>query len=35
VKSNITLTAGVHRFGIKANNGGWNINWFSITKGVK
>ncbi len=35
VKSTITLTAGVHRFGIKANNGGWNINWFSITKGVK
>lgn len=35
VKSTITLTAGVHRFGIKANNGGWNINWFSLTKGVK
>jgi endoglucanase len=35
VKSTITLTAGVHKFGIKANNGGWNINWFSITKGVK
>jgi len=35
VKSTITLTAGTHKFGIKANNGGWNINWFSITKGVK
>jgi len=35
VKSTITLTAGVHKFGIKANAGGWNINWFSITKGVK
>jgi endoglucanase len=35
VKSTITLTAGVHKFGIKANIGGWNINWFSITQGVK
>lgn len=35
VKSTITLTAGMHKFGIKANKGGWNINWFSITKGVK
>lgn len=35
VKSTITLTAGVHKFGIKANVGGWNLNWFSITKGVK
>lgn len=35
VKSTITLTAGTHKFGIKANTGGWNINWFSITKGVK
>lgn len=35
VKSTITLTAGVHKFGLKANAGGWNINWLSITKGVK
>ncbi len=35
VKSTITLTAGTHKFGIKANNGGWNINWFRITKGIK
>jgi endoglucanase len=35
VKSTITLTAGTHKFGIKANAGGWNINWLSITKGVK
>ncbi|RYZ92919.1 MAG: carbohydrate-binding protein, partial [Moraxellaceae bacterium] len=34
VKTSITLTAGTHKFGIKANTGGWNINWFSITKGI-
>jgi endoglucanase len=32
VKSTVTLTSGTHRFGIKANSGGWNINWFRITK---
>lgn len=34
VKNTITLTAGTHKFGIKANAGGWNINWFRISKGV-
>lgn len=32
VKATITLTAGTHKFGIKANTGGWNINWFSISQ---
>jgi endoglucanase len=32
VSKTITLTAGVHKFGIKANAGGWNINWFRISK---
>lgn len=32
VKSNVTLTAGTHKFGIKANAGGWNLNWFRIIK---
>ncbi|MDO8342104.1 MAG: carbohydrate-binding protein [Cellvibrio sp.] len=30
IKQRITLSAGVHRFGIKANTGGFNINWFRI-----
>ncbi len=32
VKSNVTLNAGTHKFGIKANAGGWNLNWFRIIK---
>lgn len=28
----VTLSAGNHNFGLKANPGGWNLNWFSITK---
>ncbi len=32
VKVRVTLTAGQRKFGIKANNGGWNINWFKISK---
>jgi endoglucanase len=32
VTSTVTLNAGTHKFGIKANGGGWNINWFRITK---
>jgi endoglucanase len=32
VSKTITLNAGTHKFGIKANSGGWNINWFRITK---
>jgi hypothetical protein len=32
VRTTVTLTAGVHKFGIKANVGGWNLNWFRITR---
>lgn len=32
VKKRITLTAGTHRFGLKANSSGFNINWFKISK---
>ena len=32
VKHTVNLTAGAHKFGIKVNNGGWNLNWFKITK---
>lgn len=32
VKKRVTLTAGTHRFGLKANTGGFNINWFKISK---
>nr|WP_315486462.1 carbohydrate-binding protein [uncultured Undibacterium sp.] len=32
VKHNVSLTAGSHKFGIKVNNGGWNLNWFRLTK---
>ena len=30
IKQRVNLNAGVHRFGIKANTGGFNINWFRI-----
>jgi endo-1,3(4)-beta-glucanase len=32
VNHTVTLTAGTHSFGIFAQQGGWNINWFRITK---
>ena len=32
VKHTVTLAAGSHKFGIKVNNGGWNLNWFKLTK---
>jgi len=32
VTTNITLSAGTHTFDIAAVSGGWNINWFSISK---
>lgn len=32
IKHTVTLTAGAHKFGIKANNGGWNLNWFRLSK---
>ncbi len=32
VKKRITLTAGTHKFGLKANSSGFNINWFKISK---
>jgi beta-mannanase len=32
VYHSVTLSAGNHNFGLKANPGGWNLNWFSITK---
>ena len=28
----VTLNAGLQNFGIKATGGGWNFNWFRITK---
>lgn len=27
----VRLNAGAHKFGIKVNNGGWNLNWFRIS----
>ena len=30
IKQRVTLSAGVHRFGIKVNAGGFNLNWFRI-----
>lgn len=27
----VRLNAGSHKFGIKVNNGGWNLNWIRIT----
>jgi beta-glucanase (GH16 family) len=35
IKHTVTLTAGVQGFGIKALTGGFNLNWFAITPGVK
>ena len=32
IKHTVTLNAGPHKFGIKVNNGGWNLNWFRLTK---
>jgi endoglucanase len=32
LQHSVTLTAGTHRFGIKANTGGWNLNWIRISK---
>lgn len=32
VKATVQLTAGDHRFGIAVRNGGWNLNWFRLTK---
>ena len=31
IKHTVTLSAGAHKFGIKVNNGGWNLNWFRIS----
>ncbi|WP_431689095.1 carbohydrate-binding protein [Hahella sp. NBU794] len=35
IKHQVTLEAGKQRFGIYAPAGGWNLNWFKITKGQK
>jgi hypothetical protein len=32
VSHNVTINAGTYNFGIYAQAGGWNINWFRITK---
>lgn len=32
IKHTVNLTAGSHSFGIKANAGGWNLNWIRISK---
>lgn len=32
IKHTINLGAGSHKFGIKVNAGGWNINWIRISK---
>jgi hypothetical protein len=32
VNQTVSLTAGTHSFGIFAQQAGWNINWFRITK---
>ena len=32
IRHTVKLNAGAHRFGIKANAGGWNLNWFRISK---
>jgi endoglucanase len=34
IKHTVTLSAGVHTFGINAVSGGWNFNWFRITPGA-
>jgi endoglucanase len=35
VVKTVSLSAGTHRFGIYANQGGWNLNWFKVSKIVK
>jgi hypothetical protein len=35
IKATLTLAAGTHKFGFKAQTGGWNLNWFSVTPGVQ
>ena len=32
VSHTVNLSAGTQYFGIKAERGGWNLNWFRITK---
>ena len=32
ISHTVNLSAGVQNFGIAATGGGWNLNWFSITK---
>lgn len=32
VKHTVNLSAGSHKFGIKATGGGWNLNWIRISK---
>jgi endoglucanase len=32
IKKRISLTAGVRKFGLKANSGGFNINWIKLSK---
>ncbi len=32
IKHTVNLSAGSHKFGIKVNTGGWNINWIRISK---
>lgn len=32
VKHTVNLSVGSHKFGIKANGGGWNLNWIRISK---
>jgi len=32
VKHTVQLTAGKRKFGIAIRNGGWNLNWFRVTK---
>jgi hypothetical protein len=35
VAQTVTITAGTYPFGIYAQTGGWNINWFGISQGLK
>jgi hypothetical protein len=32
VSHNVTINAGTYNFGVFAQSGGWNFNWFRITK---
>nr|1UXZ_A Chain A, CELLULASE B [Cellvibrio mixtus]1UXZ_B Chain B, CELLULASE B [Cellvibrio mixtus]1UY0_A Chain A, Cellulase B [Cellvibrio mixtus]1UY0_B Chain B, Cellulase B [Cellvibrio mixtus]1UYX_A Chain A, CELLULASE B [Cellvibrio mixtus]1UYX_B Chain B, CELLULASE B [Cellvibrio mixtus]1UYY_A Chain A, Cellulase B [Cellvibrio mixtus]1UYY_B Chain B, Cellulase B [Cellvibrio mixtus]1UYZ_A Chain A, Cellulase B [Cellvibrio mixtus]1UYZ_B Chain B, Cellulase B [Cellvibrio mixtus]1UZ0_A Chain A, CELLULASE B len=32
IQHTVNLSAGSHQFGIKANAGGWNLNWIRINK---